>query len=542
MSSVPTVLNEPILTYAPGSPERAEITHALTRLRGEQPEIPLVIGGRERSTSDVREQREPHLHSRVCATWAAGGPAETTQAIDAALAARADWSAWPVAERAAILRRAADLLAGPWRQRVNAATMLGQGKTVREAEIDAAAELADFWRFNCYFAEQIAESQPISTPGVNNRMEQRGLEGFVYAVSPFNFTAIGGNLPTAPALMGNTVVWKPSATAMLSNWFVYQILREAGMPDGVINFVPGDPEPISEVCFDHPEFAGVHFTGSSAVFRSFFREVGNRIDRYRSYPRLVGETGGKDFVVMHASADPQAVAVALVRGSFEYQGQKCSAASRAYIPDTLWPEVRDGAIALVGEIRQGDPTDLSTFLGAVIDGRAFARLSEAFAGVRASTSARIVCGGGTDDSVGWFVEPTIIETSDPHFDTMERELFGPCLTVYPYPEARYAETLELCDSTSPYALTGSIFARDRDAIALAHRKLRHAAGNFYVNDKPTGSVVGQQPFGGGRASGTNDKPGWSNNLARWSSPRAVKETSVSPLAIGYPHMEPDVTG
>jgi 1-pyrroline-5-carboxylate dehydrogenase len=539
MSSVPQVLNEPILTYAPGSPERAEITRTFAAMRGEQPEIPVVIGGRERSTGDVREQREPQLRERVCATWSAAGAAETSEAIDAALAAREDWSSWPVADRAAILLRAADLLAGPWRQRVNAATMIGQGKTVREAEIDAAAELADFWRFNCYFAEQIAQSQPISTPGVHNSMEQRGLEGFVYAVTPFNFTAIGGNLPTAPALMGNTVVWKPSATAMLSNWLVFQILREAGMPDGVVNFVPGDPEPISKTCFDHPEFAGLHFTGSSPVFRSFFREVGERIDRYRGYPRLVGETGGKDFVFMHASADPQAVAVALVRGSFEYQGQKCSAASRAYIPDTLWPEVRDRALALVGEIRQGDPSDLSTFMGAVIDGRAFARLRDAFAGIEASASARILCGGGTDDSVGWFVEPTIVETTDPHFDTMERELFGPCLTVYPYPEARYEETLELCDGTSPYALTGSIFARDRRAIALAHEKLRHAAGNFYVNDKPTGSVVGQQPFGGGRASGTNDKPGWSNNLARWSSPRAVKETSVSPLAIGYPHMEPD---
>ena len=539
MSSVPTVLNEPILTYAPGSPERAEIRQALARLRSEQPEIPLVIGGRERSAGTVREQREPQRHARIVATWAAAGAAEAKQAIDAALAAREDWSSWPLRDRAAILVRAADLLSGPWRQRVNAATMLGQGKTVREAEIDAAAELADFWRFNCYFAEQLAEGQPISTPGIHNRMEQRGLEGFVYAVTPFNFTAIGGNLPTAPALMGNTVVWKPSATAVLSNWLVFQILREAGLPDGVINFLPGDPEAITKVCVDHPEFAGVHFTGSSRVFRSLFREVGERIDRYRGYPRLVGETGGKDFVVMHASADPQAVAVALVRGSFEYQGQKCSAASRAYIPDTLWPEVRDRALALVGEIRQGDPTDLATFMGAVIDGRAFARLREAFAQVESSSSARILCGGGTDDSVGWFVEPTIVETSDPHFDTMERELFGPCLTVYPYPEARYAETLELCNSTSPYALTGSIFARDRAAIALAHDKLRHAAGNFYVNDKPTGSVVGQQPFGGGRASGTNDKAGWSNNLTRWSSPRAVKETSVSPLSIGYPHMEPD---
>jgi 1-pyrroline-5-carboxylate dehydrogenase len=539
MSNVPTVLNEPILTYAPGSPERAEIREALDRLRGEQPEIPLVIGGRERTTGDMREQREPQRHARTCATWAAAGPGEAAEAIDAALAARPDWSSWPQRERAAILLRAADLLAGPWRQRVNAATMLGQGKTVREAEIDAAAELADFWRFNCYFAEQLAEAQPISTPGVHNRMEQRDLEGFVYAVTPFNFTAIGGNLPTAPALMGNTVVWKPSKTALLSNWLVFQILREAGLPDGVINFVPGDPEPITKVCLDHPEFAGVHFTGSSAIFRSLFREVGERIDRYRGYPRLVGETGGKDFVVMHASADPQAVAVALVRGSFEYQGQKCSAASRAYIPDTLWPEVRDRALALVGEIRQGDPTDLATFMGAVIDGRAFARLREAFALVESSSSARILCGGGTDDSVGWFVEPTIVETSDPHFDTMERELFGPCLTVHPYPEARYAETLELCNSSSPYALTGSIFARDRAAIALAHATLRHAAGNFYVNDKPTGSVVGQQPFGGGRASGTNDKAGWSNNLMRWSSPRAVKETSVSPLSLGYPHMEPD---
>jgi 1-pyrroline-5-carboxylate dehydrogenase len=539
MSNVPSVRNEPILTYAPGSPEREDIRQALAHLRGEQPEIPLVIGGRERLTNDVRSQREPQLRERTCATWHAAGPAEASDAIEAALAARREWSSWPLAERSAVLLRAADLLAGPWRARVNAATMIGQGKTVREAEIDAASELADFWRFNVYFAEQMSELQPISPPGFHNRLEQRGLEGFVYAVTPFNFTAIGGNLPTAPALMGNAVVWKPSQTAILSNWFVFQILREAGMPDGVINFLPGDPGPITETCLDHPEFAGVHFTGSSPIFRSLFKGVGERIERYRSYPRLVGETGGKDFVVMHASADPQEVAVALVRGSFEYQGQKCSAASRAYIPDTLWPEVRDRAVALVGEIRQGDPADLTTFMGAVIDGRAFARLSEAFALVEASTSARTVCGGGTDDSVGWFVEPTIVETDDPHFDTMERELFGPCLTVYPYPEARYAETLELCDRTSPYALTGSIFAGERSAIALAHEKLRHAAGNFYVNDKPTGAVVAQQPFGGGRASGTNDKAGWSNNLMRWTSPRTVKETSVPPTAIGYPHMEPD---
>ena len=539
MSSVPTVSNEPILTYAPGSPERAGIQQALEQLRSDQPEVPLVIGGREQLTNEVREQHEPQLRERICATWHAAGPAHATQAIEAALAARHEWSSWPLAERSAVLLRAADLIAGPWRHRINAATMIGQGKTVREAEIDAATELADFWRFNVYFAAQMSELQPISPPGFRNRLEQRGLEGFVYAVTPFNFTAIGGNLPTAPALMGNTVVWKPSQTAILSNWFVFQILREAGMPDGVINFVPGDPAPITEVCFDHPEFAGVHFTGSSAVFRSLYKAVGERIDRYRSYPRLVGETGGKDFVVMHASADPQAVAVALVRGSFEYQGQKCSAASRAYIPDTLWPEVRERAIALVGEIHQGDPADLTTFMGAVIDGRAFARLREAFELVKGSNSARIVCGGGTDDSVGWFVEPTIVETDDPHFDTMQRELFGPCLTVYPYAESRYAETLELCDSTSPYALTGSIFAQDRKAIALAHEKLQHAAGNFYVNDKPTGAVVAQQPFGGGRASGTNDKAGWSNNLMRWSSPRTVKETSVSPLAIGYPHMEPD---
>ncbi len=487
----------------------------------------------------MREQREPHLRERVCATWHAGGAGEAAQAIDAALAARHDWSSASLEDRAAVLIRAADLISGPWRARVNAATMLGQGKTVREAEIDAAAELADFWRFNVWFAEQMDTVQPISPAGFRNSLEQRALEGFVYAVTPFNFTAIGGNLPTAPALMGNTVVWKPSQTAILSNWFVFQILREAGLPDGVINFLPGDPAPITEVCIDHREFAGVHFTGSSDVFRSLYRKVGERIDRYRSYPRLVGETGGKDFVVMHASADPQAVAVALVRGSFEYQGQKCSAASRAYIPDTLWPEVRDRALALVGEIRQGEPTDLSTFMGAVIDERAFKRLRTAFENARASEHARILCGGEADDSVGWFVDPTIIETDDPHFDTMERELFGPCLTVFPYREAAYSETLELCDATSPYALTGSIFASDPGAIALAHEKLRHAAGNFYVNDKPTGAVVAQQPFGGGRASGTNDKAGWSNNLMRWSSPRTVKETSEPPTALGYPHMEPD---
>ena len=539
MSTVPSVANEPILTYAPGSPERTAIREALTQLRSEQPEVSLVIGGKELRTGDVREQHEPQLRERTCATWHAAGPAEAAQAIDAALAARHEWSSWTLADRSAVLLRAADLLAGPWRARVNAATMIGQGKTIREAEIDAAAELADFWRFNVFFAEQLSEMQPISPSGFRNRLELRDLEGFVYAVTPFNFTAIGGNLSTAPALMGNTVVWKPSKTAMLSNWFVFQILREAGLPDGVINFVPGDPEAITQVCLDHPEFAGVHFTGSSAVFRSLFREVGERIDRYRGYPRLVGETGGKDFVFMHSSADPQAVAVGLVRGSFEYQGQKCSAASRAYIPDTQWPEVRDHALALVEEIRQGDPADLTTFMGAVIDERAFARLRDAFDMAEGSANAKILCGGGVDDSVGWFVEPTIIETSDPHYDTMERELFGPCLTVYPYPEARYAETLELCDSTSPYALTGSIFARDRAAIALAHEKLRNSAGNFYVNDKPTGAVVAQQPFGGGRASGTNDKAGWSNNLMRWSSPRTVKETSVSPLEIGYPHMEPD---
>ena len=536
MSNVPPVRNEPALTYAPGSPERAEIKRELERLRGEQPEVPLVIGGRERTTNEVRQQREPHLRERVCATWSAAGPAEAAQAIDAALAARHDWSAWSLADRSAILVRAADLLAGPWRQRVNAATMLGQGKTVREAEIDAAAELADFWRFNVYFAEQIAEQQPISTPGVHNRMEQRGLEGFVYAVTPFNFTAIGGNLPTAPAILGNAVLWKPSATALLSNWLFYQILQEAGLPPGVIQFVPGESAAVTGVLLSDPRLAGIHFTGSTPVFHQLWKGVADRLDQYRAYPRLVGETGGKNFIVAHPSADVEALVTALIRGAFEYQGQKCSAASRCYIPRSLWPRVEARLREEIAGIKTGDPADFSVFVGAVIDARAFKRLEQVLTAAKADPRVRVIAGGGCDSSEGWFVEPTLLETTDPRHQVMSVEFFGPILAAYVYDDATWDDVLTLVDTASPYALTGAIFAQERSAIVAADRRLRHAAGNYYVNDKCTGAVVGQQPFGGARASGTNDKAGSILNLYRWVSPRAIKEVGNPPHDWRYPYL------
>jgi 1-pyrroline-5-carboxylate dehydrogenase len=537
--SIPPPVNEPVLGYAPGTPERGAIQAAVAALRADAPELGLVIGGRDVTTGVVREVREPHAHRRVLARWHAAGASEAQAAIDAALAARAEWASWTLEQRSAVFLRAADLLAGPWRSTLNAATMLGQSKTVQQAEIDSACEVVDFLRFNASFAQDLAAQQPISSPGVWNRLELRPLDGFVFAVSPFNFTAIGANLPSAPALMGNTVVWKPASTAVVSAHATMRLLQAAGLPDGVINLVPGDAAAVAGACIGHSDFAGLHFTGSTEVFQGLWREIGERIASYRTYPRVVGETGGKNFVVVHRSAEPAAVATALVRGAFEYQGQKCSAASRAYLPASLWDEVFERFAAQVGRIRMGDVADLGNFMGAVIDQRAHRRLTDAITLARASSDAEVLLGGGCDDSEGWFVEPTLIRTTDPSFELMQRELFGPVLCAYVYPDDRYDEILDVCNRTSPYALTGSVFARERGAIEQAHRVLRFAAGNFYVNDKPTGAVVGQQPFGGSRASGTNDKAGSPLNLARWVSARAIKETFDPPTDFAYAYLDPE---
>jgi 1-pyrroline-5-carboxylate dehydrogenase len=535
--TLPPPRNEPVRDYAPGSPERSSLASALHGLAGERPELPLVVGGEEVRSGRLAEVRIPHAHQEVLATWHMGDRSVVERAIAAARDAHPEWSALSLEQRAGVFLRAADLLAGPWRDRMNAATMLGQSKTAHQAEIDAAAELIDFWRFNPYFATRLQEEQPISPPGSWNRLELRPLEGFVFAITPFNFTAIAGNLPTAPALMGNTVVWKPAATTMVVAVEIMRLLQAAGLPDGVINLVGGKARDIAEVAINHEEFAGLHFTGSTEVFQSLWRTAGENIARYRTYPRLVGETGGKDFIVAHPSAEVDSLATAIVRGAFEYQGQKCSAASRLYIPDNLWPEVRDRIGEMASRIRVGDVADFGNFMGAVIDEASFRKLSEAIELARRSPAAEIVVGGGVDDSEGWFIEPTVVETSDPDFDLMERELFGPVVTAYVYPSARYAETLDLADRTSPYALTGAIFARERAAIDQASSRLRFAAGNLYINDKPTGAVVGQQPFGGGRASGTNDKAGSPLNLTRWVSARSIKETFVPPTDFAYPFME-----
>jgi 1-pyrroline-5-carboxylate dehydrogenase len=535
--SIPPPVNEPVKSYAPGTPERAEIRAAIANLRASDPELGPVIGGRDVTTGVVREVREPHAHARVLARYHAAGAEEARQAIDAARGARAEWASWTLEQRAAVFLRAADLLSGPWRADLNAATMLGQSKTVQQAEIDSACEVIDFFRFNARFAAELEAQQPISSAGVWNRLELRPLDGFVFAISPFNFTAIGANLPTAPALMGNTVVWKPASTAVVSAHRTMRLLQAAGLPDGVINLVPGDAAAVSGACLEHRDLAGLHFTGSTDVFQQLWSQIGSRIASYGTYPRIVGETGGKNFVVAHHSAEPAALATALVRGAFEYQGQKCSAASRAYIPASLWQDVLDGVSAQVARIRVGDVADLGNFMGAVIDERAFRRLREAIALARASDDAEILLGGGCDDSEGWFIEPTLVRTTDPSFDLMQRELFGPLLCVYVYPDDRYDEILQVANDTSPYALTGSVFARSRAAVEQAHRALRFAAGNFYVNDKPTGAVVGQQPFGGSRASGTNDKAGSPLNLARWISARAVKETFDPPTDFAYPYLD-----
>lgn len=527
-------VNDPNLGYLPGSPERAALKAELTRIAGERIAIPVVIGGQSITPGERATAVMPHDYRHVLGDVSLAGRADVQRAIDAALAARREWAARPLDARAAVFLKAADLLAGPWRPVVNAATMLGQSKTVFQAEIDAASELIDFWRFNTRFAHELAAEQPLSTPAARNELDYRPLEGFVYAVTPFNFTSIAGNLPTAPALMGNVVLWKPAASAMLSAHYLMRLLMEAGLPPGVINMVAGDAAEVSEVALASPHLAGVHFTGSTAVFDAIQARIARDLARYRSYPRVVGETGGKDFVVAHASADPQALAVALARGAFEFQGQKCSAASRAYVPRSLWPDVRDRLTAMMRDMRIGDPADFRTFMGAVIDQRAFDRISGYLEHARAH--ARILQGGTARGESGYFVDPTLAEVNDPADRLMQEEIFGPVLSVYPYPDSDWAGALALVDRTSPYALTGAVFAQDPAAIAEAKTVLRDAAGNFYVNDKPTGAVVGQQPFGGARRSGTNDKAGSKLNLIRWVSPRTIKTTHQPPAEWRYPYM------
>jgi 1-pyrroline-5-carboxylate dehydrogenase len=533
----PRPANEPVLSYAPESAERAALKAEILRMSAETIEIPLFIGGKEVRTGALRDVRAPHRRDLLLARAHQGDGAHAREAIDAAKRAHGAWASLPWTARAAVFLKAAELLATRMRPVLNAATMLGQSKTAHQAEIDSACELIDFLRFNVHYASLVASEQPQSSPGVWNVMEPRPLEGFVFAGTPFNFTAIAGNLPTAPAIMGNTVVWKPAASALLSAHYIMTLLREAGLPDGVINLVMGDPARISDACLDHEDLGGVHFTGSTEVFLGMWRKVGENIARYRAYPRLVGETGGKDFVFAHPSADLDALAANLVRGAFEYQGQKCSAASRAYIPASIWPALKTRVVDLVGSLRVGDVADFRNFMGAVIDGRAFARIGDYLALAQKDAACRVVVGGTTREADGYFIDPTVVETTDPRHRLMREEIFGPVLTVWVYPDAEEARALELCDTAAPYALTGAIFARDRAFIERALVALRFTAGNVYINDKPTGAVVGQQPFGGARASGTNDKAGSLLNLYRWVSPRAIKETFVPSRTVGYPFLE-----
>lgn len=545
VTSVPTPINEPVNTYAPGSPERARLRSRLDELRSSPVEIRQVIGGVHREADGpVENVVEPHRHSSVIGSFTGATHRDVRDAIDAATAAAPAWRELPFDERAAVFLRAADLLSGPWRERIAAATMLGQSKSAYQAEIDAPCELIDFWRFNVAFARQILAEQPVSAPGVWNRVEYRPLEGFVYAITPFNFTAIAGNLPTAPALMGNTVLWKPSPTQAVAAYLTLQLLEAAGLPPGVINLVLGDGPMVSDVALADPRLAGIHFTGSTATFQTLWREVGNNISNYHSYPRLVGETGGKDFVVAHSSADPDVLTTAMIRGAFDFQGQKCSAASRAFVPKSLWASMGDGFIEQVSALKYGDVTDLSNYGGAVIDRKAFDRNAAALDRAKSVPGLTIAAGGTCDDSEGYFVSPTVLLGDDPTDEAFTTEYFGPILAVHVYDDSRpdaYAETLRTVDTGSKYALTGAVIATDRTAVEQAHAALRFAAGNFYVNDKPTGAVVGQQPFGGARASGTNDKAGSPQNLLRWTSARTVKETFVPPTTHGYPHQEGEGT-
>ena len=532
----PPARNEPVLDYAPGSPEREELRVRVEQMRGERLEIPLVVGGEEIRTGDTFEAVMPHDKDHVLADVHKAGPGEVDQAVSASAEAWEDWARLPWEERAAVFLRAAELLAGPWRSTLVAATMLNQSKTAHQAEIDAACEVIDFFRFNVEFMVRIYEEQPISSPGVWNRLEYRPLEGFVFAISPFNFTAIGANLTSSPALMGDVVLWKPASTAAYSSYWTLKLFEAAGLPPGVVNFIPGSGAAVGDAVLASEHLAGVHFTGSTEVFHSIWQTVGQNIGKYRNYPRIVGETGGKDFIVAHPSADVDAVATAILRGSFEYQGQKCSAASRVYAPSNIWPELKKRLVEEVGTIAMGDVSDFSNFMGAVIDDKSFARQREAIEHAKGN-NAEVIAGGGTDDSKGFFVEPTVIETKDPRDRLMQEEFFGPIVTTYVYPEDEWEQTLELVDGTAPYGLTGAIFSQDRGAIDEAEEALRYAAGNFYVNDKPTGAVVGQQPFGGSRASGTNDKAGSMWNLIRWVSPRTIKETFVPPQDYRYPFLD-----
>jgi len=534
---VPFPTNEPIIPYSPGSAARASLKAELERMAGEKIEMPLIIGGQEVRTASTAQSVMPHDHGHVLGTYHQGDADAVDAAAKAAKAAEKDWQETPWEHRAAVFLKAADLLAGPWRDRINAATMLGQSKNVFQAEIDAACELIDFWRYNAQYMREIYADQPESSPGCWNRIEQRGLEGFVFAVTPFNFTSIAGNLPTAPALMGTTSVWKPASSSVFSGYCIMKLLEEAGLPPGVINFVPGPGGAIGRPALAHEHLAGIHFTGSTAVFQGMWKSVGENIDRYKCYPRIVGETGGKDFIFAHASADLGALVAATVRGAFEYQGQKCSAASRAYIPRSLWNDYRDRLTAEIQQIKMGDVRDFTNFMNAVIDKNAFATITGYIEHAKAASDAEILCGGEYDDKAGYFIQPTVITTTNPRFRSLVEEIFGPVLTVYVYDDAKLDETLTECDTASAYALTGAVFAQDRYAAVSMANMLRHTAGNFYINDKPTGAVVGQQPFGGGRASGTNDKAGSKLNLLRWCSARTIKETFVPPTDWRYPFMD-----
>jgi 1-pyrroline-5-carboxylate dehydrogenase len=537
LSKVPQPINDPVLNYAPGSPEKALLKKTLESMSKTPADIPLLIGGKEVRSGVTGNLRSPHNHKLDLGKYHQATVEHAQAAIQSALDAQRDWMNTPLHDRLAVFLRAADLLVGKYRPILNAATMLGQSKTVHQAEIDAACESIDFWRWNCHFAERIAAEQPLSAPGMWNHLDARALEGFVFCVTPFNFTSIGANLPTAPAMMGCTVVWKPAATAVYSAHVIMSILREAGLPDGVINFIPGPARAIGDACLMHRDLAGVHFTGSTGVFQTMWKTVGENIAKYRTYPRLIGETGGKDFILAHPSADMQALATAIVRGGYEYQGQKCSAASRIYVPESLWKGgLKERLLGMIGELKVGDVSDFRNFMGAVIDEASFKNIEGFINAAKAGPGMKVIAGGNLHGKDGWFVEPTLVESEDPRSKLMSEEIFGPVVTLHVYKDSQWNETLKLVDSTSPYALTGAVFSTDRAPIMQASTVLRHAAGNFYINDKPTGAVVGQQPFGGARASGTNDKAGSLWNMTRWVSPRTIKENLAPPTDYKYPYL------